>query len=45
MLKILLVDDHPTNLQILGLLLEQDYQIATANDGLNALNFVAQKKI
>jgi PAS domain S-box-containing protein len=40
---LLLVDDHATNLQILSLLLEREYAIVTAQNGLEALN-VAERQ-
>ena len=35
--RILIVDDHPINVLILGDLLEDDYQVATASSGEEAL--------
>lgn len=40
---ILLVDDSPLNLQVLGTLLEDIYSTAIAGNGTQALNFVEQR--
>lgn len=37
---ILLVDDHPENLQVLGTVLGEHYQIAVAENGRDAMEFV-----
>ncbi|MCP4693140.1 MAG: response regulator [Desulfobacterales bacterium] len=41
---ILLVDDNPKNLQLLGNLLERKYKTAVAADGPEALAFVGERK-
>lgn len=41
---ILLVDDLPTNLQILGMLLEPEYRTMFAKDGAKALELAQKKK-
>jgi CheY-like chemotaxis protein len=39
-----MVDDNPTNLQVLGTLLEGKYKTAIAKDGFKALEFVKKRR-
>src|SRR5689334_17217362 len=43
--SILLVDDNPTSLKLLRAIFEGDYEINTANDGLEALEILLQNKV
>lgn len=41
---ILVVDDNPTNLDVLVNTLEQDYRLCIAKNGSRALNYVRREK-
>ncbi|WP_432735297.1 diguanylate cyclase [Maridesulfovibrio sp. FT414] len=41
--KILIVDDAPANIKLLGAVLREDYRIAVARDGMNALEIAASE--
>ena len=42
--RLLLVDDEPTNLQVLRQVLQQEYRLQFATDGQRALELAREKK-